>query len=135
MTDHLAEARRITEGQTAYDSTALSCGILHALIAIAERMGEPRPGVLLTTEPEPDPVADALDEMAARQAEPECPHEGCCVMEVHSHYRHSTPPATPPAVPCSLACGDGGQSTVEHVRGSTALTRCYRPRARQEGGR
>ena len=42
MTDHLAEARRITEGQTAYDSTSLSCGILHALIAIAERMGEGR---------------------------------------------------------------------------------------------
>lgn len=42
MTDHLAEARRITEGETAYDATALSYGILHALIAIAERMGEGR---------------------------------------------------------------------------------------------
>ena len=41
MIDHLAEARRITEGETAYDATALSYGILHALIAIAERMGEP----------------------------------------------------------------------------------------------
>lgn len=135
MTDHLAEARSLARHAAGTYADACSLATMHALISIAERMGEPRPGVLLATEPEPDPVADALDEMAARQAEPECPHEGCCVMEVHSHYRHSTPPATPPAVPCSLACGDGGQSTVEHVRGSTALTRCYRPRARQEGGR
>ena len=48
MIDHLAEARRITEGETAYDATALSYGILHALIAIAERMGEPAHAPVLT---------------------------------------------------------------------------------------
>ena len=164
---HLDAARSIARAADRADldvTDDLLRGILHALLASAERMDTPPPAVAVRVPtvdnppepPEPtlvealrasfaaakerrralaDPVADALDEMAARQAdEPECPHEGCRVMEVHCHHRHSTPPATPPAVPCSLACGDGGQSTVGHVRGSTALTRCYRPR-RQEGGR
>ena len=71
MTDHLAEARRITEGQTAYDSTALSYGILHALIAVAERldpMGAPR---------------------ARGPVEPECPPEFRAQMRAQLTARHT----------------------------------------------
>lgn len=67
MTDHLAEARSLARHAAGTYADACSLATMHALISIAERMGEPRPGVLLATEPEPDPVADALDEMAARQ--------------------------------------------------------------------
>lgn len=65
MTDHLAEARRITEGETAYDATALSYGILHALIAIAERMDTPPPAVAVrvpTVDNPPEPPEPTLVE-------------------------------------------------------------------------
>ena len=52
MADHLDKARTLAHGADAYagglsDAESISLGILHALIAIAERMPEPRPGLRL----------------------------------------------------------------------------------------
>lgn len=82
MIDHLAEARRITEGETAYDATALSYGILHALIAIAERMGEPAHAPVLTR----DDLGRCLSDITHRDEEH---RQSVCMLPVgHAPLAH-----------------------------------------------